>query len=349
MAWPAGSWGWLEVAGDGRLRLPTSSAGLKPGGRGHHLVADVDEGEGAGPPPGPVPGAVAGQTRAAWAGGEGGDPGEGPVGVDGVGVELDAGEGQVPAGVARAHEAEGLDAREDRELGRLHVVEGGEVPEPGQGHDERPPLGGAERAELGPDEEDLGLARRRQRRLAGQDGGRHQRACRGVDPDRVEDRRRAPWPARRSPSSRSATRCTTRRVAGVPGQGVDDQADHADQDAPPPPPRRSGPCGSVVVGDRVARRSARRSAPPIGRWPVPVRRRRALIGPLDRSRRRPPTDATTPLRTTRRTRRHRRRSSGPSTSGEAVTMITNRMKVTRCTDEHHRQIALMMNSSAMSR
>ena len=30
-------------------------------------------------------------------------------------------------------------------------------------------------------------------------------------------------------------------------------------------------------------------------------------------------------------------------------MITNRMKVTMCTDEHHRQIALMMKSSAMTR
>ena len=41
------------------------------------------------------------------------------------------------------------------------------MPEPGQRHDERPPLGGAERAEVGPDEEDLGLARRFQRGLVG--------------------------------------------------------------------------------------------------------------------------------------------------------------------------------------
>jgi hypothetical protein len=54
--------------------------------------------------------------------------------------------------------------------GRLHVVEGGEVPEAGQGHDERPSLGAAERAEVGADVQDLGLARGdEQRWLSGDD------------------------------------------------------------------------------------------------------------------------------------------------------------------------------------
>ena len=192
---------------------PSSTPGLKPDVEVTITLSMSTKGN---VPSGPLPGtgSVA-VDESRLGGGERCDLGEGAIAVHGIGVQLHPGEGHVLARVRHPHEAERLDPREHRELGGLHVVKRREVPEPGQGHDEGPPLGGTERAEIRSHEQDLGFSVRPQRGLAVQRRWAPTSGKVAVTP--TESKTAAgTWSRAEITAPEVGTRCTTPGDAGGP-------------------------------------------------------------------------------------------------------------------------------------